>query len=94
MRKVFSIIFFILSIASYDTKSFSDIKVKIIKKQNIEVIKFQMPDQKFPGKDDVLAQIHFPSNINSNTVFAIFPEIVPFLIKFINIAKFLALTGL
>ena len=22
-----------------------------------------MPDQKFPGKDDVLAQIHFPSNI-------------------------------
>ena len=63
MRKVFSIIFFILSIASYDTKSFSDIKVKIIKKQNIEVIKFQMPDQKFPGKDDVLAQIHFPSNI-------------------------------
>lgn len=63
MRKVFSIIFFILSIASYDTKSFSDIKVKIIKKQNIEVIKFQMPDQKFPGKDDVLAQIHSPSNI-------------------------------
>ena len=63
MRKVFSIIFFILSIASYDTKSFSDIEVKIIKKQNIEVIKFQMPDQKFPGKDDVLAQIHFPSNI-------------------------------
>ena len=63
MRKVFSIIFFILSIASYDTKSFSDIEVKIIKNQNIEVIKFQMPDQKFPGKDDVLAQIHFPSNI-------------------------------
>jgi len=63
MRKVFSIIFFILSIASYDTKSFSDIEVKIIKKQNIEVIKFQMPDQKFPGRDDVLAQIHFPSNI-------------------------------
>ena len=63
MRKFFSIIFFILSIASYDTKSFSDIEVKIIKKQNIEVIKFQMPDQKFPGRDDVLAQIHFPSNI-------------------------------
>ena len=63
MRKVFSIMFLILSIASYDTKSFSDIEVKIIKKQNIEVIKFQMPDQKFPGKDDVLAQIHFPSNI-------------------------------
>ncbi len=63
MRKVFSIIFCILSIASYDTKSFSDIEVKIIKKQNIEVIKFQMPDQKFPGRDDVLAQIHFPSNI-------------------------------
>ena len=63
MRKVFSIIFFILSIASYDTKSFSDIEVKIIKKQNIEVIKFQMPDKKFPGRDDVLAQIHFPSNI-------------------------------
>ena len=63
MRKVFSIIFFILSIVSYDTKSFSDIEVKIIKKQNIEVIKFQMPDQKFPGRDDVLAQIHFPSNI-------------------------------
>ena len=63
MRKVFSIIFCILSIASYDTKSFSDIEVKIIKKQNIEVIKFQMPDQKFPGRDDVLAQIHFPFNI-------------------------------
>ena len=63
MRKVFSTIFFILFLASYDTKSFSDIEVKIIKKQNIEVIKFQMPDQKFPGRDDVLAQIHFPSNI-------------------------------
>ena len=63
MRKVFSIIFLIILISSYNSKSYSDIEVKKIKNQNIEVIKFQMPDQKFPGKDDILAQIHFPNNI-------------------------------
>ena len=62
MRKIFLIIFFILFIAPYNSKSYSDIEVKKIKNLNIEVIKFQMPDQKFPGKDDVLAQIHFPND--------------------------------
>ena len=36
----------------------------------------------------------FPSAINSNIVFAIFPEIVPSLIKFINFDRFSALIGL
>ena len=35
-----------------------------------------------------------PSIINSNIVLAIFPEIVPFLIKLISFAKFFALIGL
>ena len=63
MIKFLSIIIFVLFIDSYNSKLYSDIEVKKIKNQNIEVIKFQMPDQKFPGKDDVLAQIHFPNDI-------------------------------
>ena len=48
----------------FNSKVFSDIEVKKITDKNIEVIKFQAPDYKFPGKDDVLAQIHFPKNSN------------------------------
>ena len=36
----------------------SNIEVKKIKDKNIEVIKFQAPDQKFPGKDDWILEIY------------------------------------
>jgi dienelactone hydrolase len=48
----------------FNSKVFSNIEVKKIKDKNIEVIKFQVPDQKFPGKDDILVQIHFPKKNN------------------------------
>jgi len=48
----------------FTSNSFSKIEIKKVKKHNIELIKFQSPDRKFPGKDDVIAQIHFPKNIN------------------------------
>ncbi len=57
--KKFIFIFFVLTI-SFNQKSLSNIEIKKIKKKEIEVIKFQVPDRKFPGKDDVIAQIHFP----------------------------------
>ena len=31
-------------------------------------MKFQVPDKKFPGKDEVLAQIHFPKNFESKSL--------------------------
>ena len=62
MKKIL-ILFFILTI-SISSSSFSKIEIKKIKNKNIEVIKFQVPDQKFPGKDDVLAQIHIPKDNN------------------------------
>ena len=61
MKEFFLIVSIFLFIILNNTKSFSDIEIKKIKNKNIEVIKFQVPDKKFPGKDEVLAQIHFPN---------------------------------
>ena len=62
MKKFYLIISIFLFIVSNNAKSLSDIEIKKIKNKDIEVIKFQVPDKKLPGKDDVLAQIHFPKN--------------------------------
>ena len=48
----------------FSNKSFAEPEIIKINNKNIEVIKFQVPDQKFPDKNDVLAQIHFPKNNN------------------------------
>ena len=50
----------LLTILLLSTNALSEIEIKNFKKKNIEVIKFQVPDRKFPGKNDVVAQIHFP----------------------------------
>lgn len=42
---------------SYETKNFEE--------KNIDVLKFKVPDKKFPNKDYVLAQIHFPKILNT-----------------------------
>ncbi len=42
---------------SYETKNFEE--------KNIVVLKFKVPDKKFPNKDYVLAQIHFPKILNT-----------------------------
>ena len=64
MQKLLGITLFLIFVILFNSKVFSDIEVEKIKDKNIEVIKFQVPDYKFPGKDDVLAQIHFPKNNN------------------------------
>lgn len=64
MKKLLGIIFFLIFVILFNSKVFSNIEVKKIKDKNIEVIKFQVPDQKFPGKDDILAQIYFPKKNN------------------------------
>ena len=48
----------------FSNKSFAEPEIIKINNKNIEVIKFQVPDRKFPDKNDVLAQIHFPKNNN------------------------------
>ena len=50
----------LLSLILFSTSAIAKIEIKKLKNKNIEVIKFQVPDRKLPGKDDVLAQIHFP----------------------------------
>ena len=42
---------------SYETKNFEE--------KNIAVLKFKVPDKKFPNRDYVLAQIHFPKLLNT-----------------------------
>lgn len=42
---------------SYETKNFEE--------KNIDVLKFKVPDKKFPNKDYILAQIHFPKILNT-----------------------------
>ena len=64
MKKLLGILFFFVFVISINSKSLSEIEIKKIQNKNIEVIKFQVPDRKFPGKDDVLAQIHFPKDSN------------------------------
>ena len=50
----------LLSLIFFSTSVFAKVEIKNFKNKNIEVIKFQVPDRKFPGKDDVVAQVHFP----------------------------------
>ena len=63
MKKVFISIFFFLFCGviyadnSYEMKTFED--------ETIVVLKFNAPDKKFPNKDLVLAQIHFPKLLNT-----------------------------
>ena len=54
----------LLSLILLSTSVFAKVEIKKFKNTNIEVIKFQVPDRKLPGKDDVLAQIHFPKKTN------------------------------
>ena len=54
----------LLSLILLSTSVFAKVEIKKFKNKNIEVIKFQVPDRKLPGKDDVLAQIHFPKKTN------------------------------
>ena len=54
----------LLSLILFSTSAIAKIEIKKFKNKNIEVIKFQVPDRKLPGKDDVLAQIHFPKKTN------------------------------
>lgn len=58
------IIFLSLFLIVFTSKSFSKIEIKEVKKYNVELIKFQSPDRNFPSKDDIVAQIHFPRNVN------------------------------
>jgi len=58
------IFLFLIFIISLNHKSFSKPEIIKINDKNVEVIKFQVPDRKFPGRDEVLAQIHFPKNNN------------------------------
>ena len=41
---------------TYEIKTFED--------ETIVVLKFSVPDKKFPNKDYVLAQIHFPKSVS------------------------------
>ena len=43
-----------------DRANFSEAEIIKVNNKNIEVIKFKVPDKKFPDRNDVLAQIHFP----------------------------------
>ena len=58
------ITFLSLFLIIFTSNSFSKIETKKVKKHNIELIKFQSPDNKFPNKDDIVAQIHFPKNFS------------------------------
>ena len=62
MNKI--ILFFLIILIFFNNKSFAEPEIIKINNKNIEVIKFQVPDRKFPDKNDVLAQIHFPKNNN------------------------------
>ena len=64
--------FLSLFLIAFTSNSFSKIEIKKVKRHNIELIKFQSPDRRFPGKDDVIAQIHFPKNINGKLPVIIF----------------------
>ena len=70
MKKI--VIFSSLFLIIFTSNSFSKIEIKKVKKHNIELIKFQSPDRRFPGKNDVIAQIHFPKNINGKLPVIIF----------------------
>ena len=57
MNKIFiSIIFFLFCGVIYADNSY---EMKTFEDETIVVLKFNVPDKKFPNKDYVLAQIHF-----------------------------------
>ena len=63
MKKVFiSIIFFLFCGVIYADNSY---EMKTFEDETIVVLKFNAPDKKFPNKDLVLAQIHFPKLLNT-----------------------------
>jgi dienelactone hydrolase len=64
MKKVLIIIllsFFYNGTANAD----NSYEIKNFEEKNIVVLKFKVPDKKFPNKDYVLAQIHFPKILNT-----------------------------
>ena len=87
MQKLLGLIFFLIFIIFFNSKVFSDIEVKKIKNENIEIIKFQAPDHNFPNIDDVLAQIHFPKKNNKNLEISQSPISAKNLSKLINLIK-------
>tara|TARA_Y200000002_G_C22564645_1_gene613962 strand:- start:4 stop:948 length:945 start_codon:yes stop_codon:yes gene_type:complete len=64
MKKVLIII--LLSFFYYGTTNAENsYETKIFEEKNILVLKFKVPDKKFPNKDYVLAQVHFPKILNT-----------------------------
>jgi dienelactone hydrolase len=64
MKKVLIIIllsFFYNGTANAD----NSYEIKNFEEKNIVALKFKVPDKKFPNKDYVLAQIHFPKILNT-----------------------------
>jgi len=65
MKKLLIII--LLPLFYYSTTNADNsYETKIFEEKNIEVLKFKVPDKKFPNKDYVLAQIHFPKTLDNN----------------------------
>ena len=63
MKKIFIyIIFFLFCGVVYADNSY---EIKTFEDETIVVLKFNAPDKKFPNKDYVLAQIHFPKLHNT-----------------------------
>ena len=64
MKKVLIIILF--SFFCYGTTNAENsYETKIFEEKNIFVLKFKVPDKKFPNRDYVLAQVHFPKILNT-----------------------------
>ena len=64
MKKVLIIILF--SFFYYGTTNAENSnETKIFEEKNILVLKFKVPDKKFPNRDYVLAQVHFPKILNT-----------------------------
>ena len=64
MKKVLIIILF--SFFCYGTANAENsYETKIFEEKNIFVLKFKVPDKKFPNRDYVLAQVHFPKILNT-----------------------------
>tara|TARA_Y100000022_G_scaffold195444_1_gene201121 strand:- start:2 stop:943 length:942 start_codon:yes stop_codon:yes gene_type:complete len=64
MKKLLIIIlssFFCYSTTNAD----NSFETKVFEEKNIVVLKFKVPDKKFPNRDYVLAQIHFPKILNT-----------------------------
>ena len=63
MKKIFiSIISFLFCGVIYADNSY---EIKTFEDETITVLKLKVPDKKFPNKDYVLAQIHFPKLFNA-----------------------------